>query len=195
VTDSTSIAPAWIMWPSPAVTAMSCRGGPRAWTSWALRTAESRSPTTALVSPSGIQTESRWSSSRRPPDPGRQPGTRALRRASALAARACAVGVLPYLAAGRAADQRGEPGGPRQAGGSSSWRGSSSTRSPGPGMMTRPACRSGSPAISPIPRSDRPTGWQRGRVVVSCPWEENPAIAAIATSNARFCSRGIGARS
>ena len=26
VTDSTSIAPAWIMWPSPAVTAMSCRG-------------------------------------------------------------------------------------------------------------------------------------------------------------------------
>ena len=75
---------------------------------------------------------------------------------------------------------------------SSSWR-SSSTRSPGPGTMTRPACRSGSPAISPV-RGHRPAGWQRGRVVVSCPWEENPAIAAIVTSNARFCSRGIGAR-
>jgi hypothetical protein len=54
---------------------------------------------------------------------------------------------------------------------SSSWRSSSSTRSPGPGTMTRPACRSGSPAISPV-RGHRPAGWQRERVVVSCPWEE-----------------------
>jgi predicted enzyme related to lactoylglutathione lyase len=90
VTDSTSIAPAWIMWPSLAVTAVSCRGGPRAWTSWALRTAESRTPTTALVSPSATPMELRWSSSRRRLTQAAKPGTRALRRASALAARACA---------------------------------------------------------------------------------------------------------
>jgi hypothetical protein len=84
VTDSTSIAPASIMWPSPAVTAVSCKGRPHAWTSWALHTAGSRTPTTALASPSATQMESRSSSSHRPPDPGRWPGTGALRRASVL---------------------------------------------------------------------------------------------------------------
>jgi catechol 2,3-dioxygenase-like lactoylglutathione lyase family enzyme len=56
VTGSTSIVPAWIMLPSPAVTAVSCRPGPRAWMSWASRTAGSRTPATALESPSAIQT-------------------------------------------------------------------------------------------------------------------------------------------
>jgi hypothetical protein len=89
VTPSTSTAPALIMLPSPAATAMSCGHGLRAWTSLASGTAESRTPTTALVSPSATQTESPSSSSRRPPDPrppsprltmwcaiGRSPGDR-----------------------------------------------------------------------------------------------------------------------
>jgi hypothetical protein len=76
-TPSTSTVPVLIMLPSPAATAMSCRHGLRVWTSLASCTAESRTPTTALVSPSATRTESPLSSSRRPPDP-RSPA--ALRR-------------------------------------------------------------------------------------------------------------------
>jgi len=47
------------------------RHGRRAWASLASRTAGSRTPTTARVSPSATRTASPWSSSRRPPDHGR----------------------------------------------------------------------------------------------------------------------------
>ena len=56
VAPSTSTAPALIMLRSRAAAATSCRHGRRAWTSLASRTAESRTPTTALESRSAIQT-------------------------------------------------------------------------------------------------------------------------------------------
>jgi hypothetical protein len=82
VTPSMSTAPALIMLRSPAATAMSCRHGLRAWTGSASCTAESRTPATALVSPSATRTESPSSSSLRPPD--QRPPSRCLARAARI---------------------------------------------------------------------------------------------------------------
>ena len=68
-TDSTSIAQAWTMSRSRAVTAPGWNAGPYGWTNWVLSTGESQTPTTAPVCPSEIPTESRWSFSRHPSDP------------------------------------------------------------------------------------------------------------------------------
>ena len=84
--------PAWITSRSPVVTATSCRTGPHGWTRWASPTAASSMLTTDPASRSATPTGSRWSSSRRRPDPAnaerpsRQPDRKVMKGGSHLCA-------------------------------------------------------------------------------------------------------------
>jgi hypothetical protein len=49
MTDSKSIAPAWTMSPSPALTARGCSAKPHVWTSWVFCVAKPWTPHTALA--------------------------------------------------------------------------------------------------------------------------------------------------